>query len=237
MLIHIPHSSIKLTDDVTVPLSDLYSVTDWYTDELFFWSGAEKAIFPWSRLVCDVERLVNDPLDAYGLGMHTTRTISGETYRSDYDGVEETYRLYRTWHADLAKKVLDQGHYTDRVVLIDAHSFSEKQILNGSNVIYAMPDICIGSNPETPKKLVNLSIDNFSKLGYSVSENVPYSGALRVAGAESVMIEINKRVYLTDDFRRNENFNKLKTDIETVLSYIGEYEIEGKAERLQVNAS
>ena len=45
---------------------------DYYTDELFIpkvaSEGIRYAVFPYCRLFCDVERLMNDPLESRGLG-------------------------------------------------------------------------------------------------------------------------------------------------------------------------
>ena len=224
MLIHIPQSSVKLIDSFAITSDDINHVTDLFTDELFFWAGAEKMIFPLSRLVCDVERLIDDPLEKDGYGIHTTKTDSGIVYRdnTDYDRVMS---LYNRWHKLLAKKVLDHSHYTDKVILIDAHSFGVEQL--DSNYSNAIPDICIGSNQETPRLLVDLTISEFQKLGYRISENIPFVGSIRVTGAESIMIEVNKKLYLDKNYQKSSNFSKLSDDIERVLNRVGEYEITG----------
>ncbi len=45
--------------------------TDWYTDLLFAISNENvtNVVFPYSRFVCDAERLDNDPMEALGQGI------------------------------------------------------------------------------------------------------------------------------------------------------------------------
>ena len=228
MIIHIPHSSTVLKDlYVDSSLSeDVNLVTDWYTNELFFCHGSRKLVFPYSRLVCDVERFINDPLNELGYGLHTIYTQSGIQYRG-YDKYDETLAIYNEWHQNLAECVKFQSHYIERTVIVDAHSFSETQL---SGKFYnSIPDICIGSNPDTPKVLVDLTVDHFKQLGYDVLENIPYAGAITSSGAESIMIEVNKKLYLGDNnFKHPWGYVTLRNDIETVLNHINDYEFDGK---------
>ena len=68
------------------------------------------------------------------------------------------------------------------------------------------PDICIGTDEfHTPKELVACSTNYFIGLGYSVSMNSPYSGSIvpmryyrKDKRVSSIMIEINRKLYLKD---------------------------------------
>ena len=70
ILLHVPHSSISFPEESNnYPFLYLDEeeklLIDYYTDELFIPSekewGISSAVFPYCRLFCDVERLVNDP--------------------------------------------------------------------------------------------------------------------------------------------------------------------------------
>jgi N-formylglutamate amidohydrolase len=171
-----------------------------------------------------VERFINDPLNEFGYGLHTIYTQSGFQYRG-YDSYDETLSIYNEWHQKLNECVKFQFHYIDRTVIVDAHSFSEKQL---KDKVETIPDICIGSNTDTSRVLVNLTVDHFNKLGYKVLENIPYSGAISSSGAESIMIEVNKKLYLDENYRKKSDFIRLKDDIEEVLNHINDYEFDGK---------
>ena len=76
LLLHIPHSSTLFPEDSKVSFNDLDEeerlLIDYYTDNLFVPEHETNTIyhmiFPYCRLYCDVERLINDPLEKSGLG-------------------------------------------------------------------------------------------------------------------------------------------------------------------------
>lgn len=71
LLLHIPHSSLAFPEESKYSWNDLDDeerlLIDYYTDELFVPEKQSKQIssiiFPYCRLYCDVERLINDPLE------------------------------------------------------------------------------------------------------------------------------------------------------------------------------
>ena len=78
------------------------------------------------------------------------------------------------------------------------------------------PDICIGTNVYSYPKYKKLIINHFKEYGYSVLENYPYSGSIipntckDYKKINSIMIEINKRIYLDDNKIINkEKYKKL----------------------------
>ena len=94
ILLHVPHSSSSFPEKKSNhSYNDLDNeerlLVDYYTDELFV-SHAEtehisSVVFPYCRLYCDVERLINDPLEKEGLGIRYLREVktgSGYPYRS-----------------------------------------------------------------------------------------------------------------------------------------------------------
>ena len=76
LLLHVPHSSTLFPRESRFTFDDLdfdeRLLIDYYTDELFIpkvaSEGIRYAVFPYCRLFCDVERLMNDPLESRGLG-------------------------------------------------------------------------------------------------------------------------------------------------------------------------
>lgn len=81
ILLHIPHSSTSFPKDSGYTFDDLNNderlLIDYYTDELFLpeqpSANIESVVFPYCRLYCDVERLINDPLEKDGLGISYRR--------------------------------------------------------------------------------------------------------------------------------------------------------------------
>jgi len=82
IIIHIPHSSRKISKEQEREFLitkeelevELLSMTDAYTDELFP-ESYKRIVFPYSRLVCDVERFREDEemMAERGMGAIYTR--------------------------------------------------------------------------------------------------------------------------------------------------------------------
>ncbi len=156
------------------------------------------------------------------------KKASEETYKSlsieDKIKANKTYKkriiksYYDKYHKKLDKKVTEIIKKYNKYIIIDFHSYSDKMVeklFNSKN----NPDICIGVDSQyTDKELVNLTVCHFKKYGYSVEINKPYSGTIipnkylnkKEERLSSIMIEINKRIYLNNE----EKIFKLKNCIE-----------------------
>lgn len=200
MILHIPHSSARLPINYDrLPRSYIDEFTDWGTDELFRHSAADRMIAKHSRFYVDVERLVDDPLDEVGSGFFYTHTPDGlHCYRSKLDPeFAQAEMIYKNWHRELKTIAARNISYTENVVLIDCHSFSDKQagLIHGDQ---AFPDICIGFNEGADEGVVRMFKTAFE--GYSVAENFPFSNAIQPIKADAlhcVMVEVNKRLDYT----------------------------------------
>ena len=246
-ILHIPHSSTYIPEDCRDLFylddrhlrKELLVMPDRYTDELFNIPGipeANKIVFPYSRLICDVERFRDDRLEcmaARGMGVCYRVTSSLRPLKRVPSGHrEEMLVLYDRHHAALtaaADRVLqEQG----QGVLIDCHSFPSCQLpyeaVGQEEVPPQRPDICIGTDLEchTPLWLRDFLISGFRERGYSVAENYPFSGTLvpmkyyhSDARLLSVMIEVNRKLYMDEETgRKTENFPRVQADIREVLS-------------------
>ena len=80
IVLNIPHSSVAAIFDNKIgrwPPNAFFinecvnKMTDWWTDMLFDVKEviSHKVVFPYSRFVCDVERLENDPMEENGQGI------------------------------------------------------------------------------------------------------------------------------------------------------------------------
>ena len=107
IVLNIPHSSLngvfgeygKWNANPYFMKECVLKHTDWYTDMLFATKNekVKSVIFPYSRFVCDAERLVDDPKESEGQGIIYTHF--GNYKRGDLTEEEKAYILeLRTEH-------------------------------------------------------------------------------------------------------------------------------------------
>jgi N-formylglutamate amidohydrolase len=167
-----------------------------------------------SRFYCDVERLMNDPMEKIGQGIiyKEFEGFKREVSSSLYDKLMGDYHLHR--------QRLSFNITSDRVLLIDCHSFPSDL----SDI-----DICIGFNSDWSMDIdvVNFLVNKFKEQGYKVGINAPYSNSITPSSDfeyTSVMIEVNKRVYMDEDslLIKPTQFTKLKRLLNDIyLSLLG----------------
>jgi N-formylglutamate amidohydrolase len=228
IFLHIPHSSTTFPENSHCSFNDLDNderlLIDYYTDELFIPKQElrciDSMVFPYCRLYCDVERLINDPLEAKGLGISYHRSLGGlpsDNVRS-FSNFCTAFSLYADFHAEVAKKMTCFG---DGTLLIDCHSFSSSPNLLNSNPPDI--DICIGYNDDEtcPNKVVIGNIvHHFKSLGYKVGLNTPFSNSKTFnvpIKYNSVMIEVNKKLYMDEySLMKVSGFEKVRQDIQSL---------------------
>lgn len=208
IVLNVPHSSyedahVEEWSDPTAFAREVFRWTDWYTDWIF---GSEDlrvdmCRLPMSRFACDVERLLDDPLEQEGRGIVYTRFNGLTRNPLTAEQFERTMEVYRAYHALLKSKV------TKGALLIDCHSFPQE--------LSCDIDICIGFNEDQSKPslaLLALVKAHFEEAGYRVAYNRPYGNAIAPATDfvyPSLMIEINKRCYLNDPILPVVNLDKV----------------------------
>jgi N-formylglutamate deformylase len=222
MVLHIPHASPVIPPEVlcTFQISDeelqweLSRLTDAFTDELFVGAlpSARAIIHPVSRFVVDPERFADDdqePMAKKGMGAVYTHTTQGKRLRLDLSSEERTRLLatyYLPHHEALTRAVSEVLKRYDMCLILDCHSFPSLPLPCDIDQTPQRPDICIGTDPfHTPGWLADILIQLFQDSGYSVEENRPYCGTIvpmNFYGANknvmSVMIELNRRLYLNE---------------------------------------
>ena len=200
IVLNIPHSSVNGLFDRDIGkwqrnalfINDCVNKwTDWYTDMLFSTDNphVNQVVFPYSRFVCDAERLVEDPFEEIGQGIIYTYY---EDYKRGYlsdKGRETLMNLWRKHQSRLVDSMDGKGS-----VIIDCHSFPSK---------LGDCDICIGHNNDWSydERLVSMVVDEFMKNGYTVKVNEPYGNSITPKANfqyKSLMIEVNKRVYMNE---------------------------------------
>jgi len=184
-------------------------MTDWYSDILFDLAGAQRLVFPYSRLCCDVERFPDDsaePMSVHGMGAIYERTSFGNPMRGPMTGeARKSYleRYYYPHHRELERMTEQMLQIRNRCLIVDCHSFPSVPLpcdLNKSPE--RRPDICIGTaGIQTPMPLVRQLADACEVAGLSVSIDDPYSGAMIPQkhilnrGVEALMIEVRRGLY------------------------------------------
>ena len=181
---------------------------DHYTDKLFFPESIDvrQISFPYSRLFCDVERLINDPLEKKGLGIcYDVEKLINKAPHSWFGAwslsKEQAMSLYHT-HQQMLYDAAGRGCF-----ILDCHSFSEQDnILCPNAHEFRDIDICLGYNEDKSKPYPK-TIDEVALFlrqhGYRVEFNTPFSNAIAVDKGvwtcQSLMIEVNKHCYMNED--------------------------------------
>lgn len=238
ILINVPHASTFIPEEerglfVTPYLErELAVMTDHYCDDLYA-SGDTMLRFPVSRLVCDAERFRDDASEIMSeVGM-------GAIYMSCSDGSplkvvtekqkEELFRrYYDPYHARFEQLVTEKLRKFDRCLIIDGHSFYPTPLPYELNQNLDRPDICLGTDPfHTPAELAKVAYDYFIAHDYSVAFNEPFAGSivpLKYYGKDkrvmSIMIELNRRLYMDEDCQKSEGYERVKGDVAGVIELL-----------------
>lgn len=223
IVLNIPHSSIlglfsefggwKYNANL---LNKAIKDTDWHTDFIFHSDrdNVHSVVFNWCRYVVDVERLQNDPLEKEGRGI----------IYEGIDGFERNLKDKNRWMLmELRQRYLQHiSHFiNEKTLLLDCHSFN--------NDIAPDVDICIGYNEDWSKpddETIKGICKIFTDAGYRVGLNRPYGNSLTPTTDckyKSVMIEVNKKLYLRNGIEINVDTKyapKLQNTIKKVYDFI-----------------
>ena len=240
LLIHIPHASLCLppdfwrdtTVDREIIEHNLHFMADYKVDELARDIDCHKVTAKYSRLYCDVDRFQNDadePMARLGMGAVYTHLPGGAQYRQvTPERREEIIRqAYESHHVQLNK--LSQKIVTQHgsCMMIDLHSYSDDLVRKLFGYTENLPDICLGYDAEWFSENDALKLKTYiEKLGYNCALNYPYAGALvpmdfyrdKTPGLRSVMLEINRRVYLEGGTVRQEAARGINKIIKFIAS-------------------
>ncbi len=232
IILHIPHSSREIPDKYRGLFyaperieEELEAVTDILTDELFD-LPYPKAVFPWSRLVCDVERFrepEQEAMTACGMWVCYSRDSQGRPLkRLEEEYVEDMLcNYYDKHHAKLTQLVQDNLERDGKAVIVDCHSFPEYMPWLGEQSWPDM-DICLGMDAyHTSFHLLQTLLLGFLEQGYSVAINSPFAGSMvptqyyqQDKAVESIMIEVNRRLYYDEHTKsRKSGFAQVRADI------------------------
>jgi N-formylglutamate amidohydrolase len=204
-----------------------YLLTDYYTDKLFSTNlpSATQISFDYSRVFCDVERLLNDPLEEKGLGIcyNLKRFVALDIEKPVWNkSKEETMNLYYEHHRALANSI------QENTLLLDCHSFSEHDnVLCPNAHEYKDIDICLGYNEDQTKpseEVLQFVANFFMQKGYRVVFNKPFSNS-KTAETEhqyhSLMIEVNKHCYMNEEtLEKTNGFEKFHNELQNLYKLL-----------------
>lgn len=241
LLIHVPHSSTWIPSDewqyfVSPRLAaEILCMTDHYCDDLFE-CGHEMLRFPISRLVCDVERFRDDEqeiMSKKGMGVVYTRCSDGTELRrltkKHKNLILKEY--YDKHHSCFESAVEERLRAFNKCLIVDGHSFYDEPLPYEYQQDKNRPDICIGTDDyHTPAYIEEYLCEGFSRRGYSVGINTPFSGTIvpleyyhTDARVKSVMIEVNRRLYIDRCTNKTKNYPKVKEDISGIVNGLADY--------------
>ncbi len=225
ILFHIPHASLKLPkifsticikDKNYIEKTNLF-LSDYLTDQLIP-KSYPKLIFKYSRIFCDVEKFKEDKKEEMakkGMGVIYSRDCEDEITKPNKKYRRKVLKSYYLKHHNkLDKKVTEILKKQNKCILIDFHSFSDEMVYKLFSITVS-PDICIGIDENyTNEQLKRITIEHFESFGFQVEINTPYKGTMipnkylnkKVKNLSSIMIEMNKRVYLN----KKKDFDKMQ---------------------------
>ena len=237
MILHIPHSSTYIPPNVSFLKNqiedDIFRMTDWFTDELFEHENSDRIVCGVSRLVCDVERFVqDDPMEEYGMGVCYTHDSYGNLFRVYTDEEKDSIinQYYKPHHSLLTKTISRTLSFVDHAMIVDCHSFNDFPMPH-NNYDGARPDFCIGTDQyHTPQHVIDAMCDvlDFNEVSYQI--NVPFSGSIvphqyyrKNKNVWSVMIEVNKKLYM-DGSNKSSTWDRTKSIVDDLLNIIDDME-------------
>ena len=232
IVLHIPHNSVFIPEQlenlnskaIATIRSNSFYLVDNHALPLFLPTAAHPRIHsivaPYTRMLVDMERMPDDPLESKGFGIVSQWAIDalGENFR------QQALAWYQQYHHITATKL----NALVSPLLIDCHSFSS----HPTPLCPCPPDIdiCIGWNeddtaPAPP--LLDRIVSYFIDCGYSVGINNPFSNSKTFPEAKayhSLMIEINKRCYMDEQtLNCSSNFAHLHDRLQWLYSVIMNY--------------
>jgi len=240
-IIHIPHSSTVIPSEYRSQFllnddqlqEELHYMTDGYTDSLFN-IGFQQIVYPVSRLVCDPERFRNDqdePMSEIGMGAVYYSCSDLSPLRreiSDAERKELLVKYYDAHHRQLTDLVDSKLFAYGTCLIVDAHSFSNAPLPYEPCQEKCRPDFCIGVDDfHTPIGLRDLAVHCLQSCGYSVSVNNPYCGTItplkhygQTKNVASIMIEVNRRLYLNQQFMPNQTFSIIRDTLKSLVTLL-----------------
>ncbi len=240
--LYIPDGSIELTESLN---EVILKQTDLLTDKLFLPTSFEderikSIVFPYNRYYCDVERYSTDSMErnvVYGQGFYYTHDCFGNPFKRFDSKIEIKEKIYNEHHNKLNSISKDLIKKYGSCLIIDCHSFNDFWLpIDGNWNNNKRQDICFGvegvdcgrcgrtilngKNDVKTKDFERIT-KHFHNADYTFEINNPYAGSMypseyKHGKLKTIMLEINKKLYLDNET----GFNKVKNVIEELYKTI-----------------
>ena len=240
LILHIPHASLRIPDygKYLLPLevinSEALYLTDLYTDELFLPADGDAVIQAYfCRVYCDVERFKTDalePMSKFGMGATYVRCDDGRELRQLTRAEREDILrdFYEPHHARLTASVNSALARVGEARIVDCHSFPDTPLRCSLYQGDTKFDFNIGTDPfHTPTEWIDESVKFFAKRGFRLGIDEPYAGSIvpikhfqKDARVKSMMLEVNRNLYMKEDYTRGGRFDEIKDVINEFLKML-----------------
>ncbi len=208
-------------------------MTDSWTDELFSGDSELDVLrFPCSRLVVDPERFREDSdeiMAERGMGAVYTRTHDGRILKDGFDREVLLSAFYDPHHQALDEWTTSALVNAGRCLIVDCHSFPSQPLPCDLDQSPNRPDFCIGTcAPHTSPDLVDVVSSQIRHHGYTVCVDTPYSGTIvptrfymREPKVSSIMIEVNRRLYMNESTgEKIGGFDKVQEIVQDIVALV-----------------
>lgn len=240
LILHIPHSAktIPIKEGFVISQerinNEILKLTDWHTEDLYHSKNCVSIVFEYSRIFCDPERFSDDsqePMAKVGMGVLYEKTDENEIMRIISQKLREKIlsEYYFKHHTRLNNAVKKQLELNNRALILDCHSFPEIPMKRSQHKIIPRPDYNIGTDKfHTPKKLIDISVNFFKEKNLTLGIDYPFSGSIVPMGfyqknrnVESIMLEINRKLYLKNGTNeKSDNYEKTKDVVQEYIELI-----------------
>lgn len=238
ILINVPHSATYIPpEEIQYFIAsriqhELDVMTDHYCDDLYN-TGNAMLRFPVSRLVCDPERFRDDSdeiMSSVGMGAIYSACSDGRRLKtiSPRHKEELLSRYYDSYHSHFEHAVRKKLCKHGKCLIIDGHSFYDEPLPYEYDQDNNRPDICIGTDEiHTPQEIEDKLRTFFRDRGYSVDINRPFSGCIvptkfyrKDKRVMSVMIEINRKLYMNHSLQKTDGYRRVRKDIAAAIALL-----------------
>ena len=227
IVVHIPHAGLRINKEfinrIIIDKKEFIKESIYESDFLInLFKPFKHTVYKsrYSRMLCDVERFKeNEVMDQYGMGIVYEKDSNGNNFISlDNNYTNTIIKYYDNYHNNFNKLIDNILNKYGKCLIIDLHSFSDEYVY-GLFKKKNCKDICIGVNDDNySQELLELTIKHFKDNGYIVDINYPYCGTIipnnhldiidnRII---SMMIEVNKRVYLDNTYKKLDIMKSIK---------------------------
>ena len=137
--------------------------------------------------------------------------------------------IYDPYHMVITKEVQGLLAKFDKCLIIDAHSFPAIPLPYENSQKMKRPQICIGTDPyHSPEYLIEYVRNFLEENNLTTEVNKPFAGCYvplkflhQEKWVKSIMIEINRELYMNEDTgEKTKSFAKIKNIIRSLVSQL-----------------